>query len=142
VFYVATATGQRRRQRSINQLQWHWGTGATGAGALGQQQQNRVATALGQEQQGPQDSDCNGAMGHMIDRSCFILQRQRGNGNGGDRSFPTGQRQWGNRSNCNSNGALGHWGNSNRTVLQWQWQWGATIDRVAIAAQNIDNSGC
>jgi hypothetical protein len=79
--------------------------------------------------------------------------------------------QWGTRSidrvlYCNSNGAtataaidrfqrgngngatgataiaLGQWGNSNRTVLQWQWQWGATIDRVAIAAQNVDNSGC
>jgi hypothetical protein len=31
-----------------------------------------------------------------------------------------GQKDWGNCNNCNSNGATGHWGNSNRTVLQQQ----------------------
>jgi hypothetical protein len=47
-----------------------------------------------------------------------IDRLQRRLGNGGDRSFATGQRHWG-------TGALGQgqWGNSNRTVLQWQWQW-------------------
>jgi hypothetical protein len=29
-----------------------------------------------------------------------------------DQSIAMGQRQWGNRSNCNGNGALGNWGNS------------------------------
>jgi hypothetical protein len=140
------------------QLQWHrgggtgqghWGNcnsnGATGQEQQeqGQQQQNRVATALGQ---GPQDSDCNGAMGHTIDRSYFdrvatataaIDRLQRGNGNGATGATAI---------------AMGHWGKSNRTVLQQNTSVAtehqccngatATTDRVAIAAQNVDNSGC
>jgi hypothetical protein len=50
----------------------------------------------------------SGAM--AIDRISIVLQQQRQR----RRSFATGQRQWGNRSNCNSNGALGKSNRSNR----------------------------
>jgi hypothetical protein len=49
--------------------------------------------------------------------------------------------------NCNGNGerGLGHWGKSNRTVLQQNSDCsGATIDQSIvfyIAEQNVDNSG-
>jgi hypothetical protein len=137
------------------------------ATAMGQQRWNRrgngdggdglIAIAMGQEQQGQLQGKRNGATVQQqqqwqlqwqwrsyFDRVATVTGQRRSidcNSDGGVRSTATGQRQWGNRSNCNSKGALG------------QWQWGncngngaTAIDRstqcvCCVAARNVDNSG-
>jgi hypothetical protein len=64
---------------------------------------------------GRSNSNGTGALGQLQRRAMtdhFVAKGQR--------------RQWGNRSNCNSNGALGKSNKSNRR----QWQWGNRSDRT------------
>jgi hypothetical protein len=116
-----------------------------GAREMGQQQRGNGATetlaidqsiAMGHwvrsnwSNLGSSDSDCNGNGAHDRSIVCYYIAAQNVKTRQRRRSFAEGQRQWGNRSNCNSNGAPGHWGNSDSDC-------NGNGDRISIVRSDI-----